>query len=870
MGKTLVYVVAAVAALSVRGADVTVVHGSGEQTPKVGLVTREFRPYAPYRCTLRARKLPGTTGSCLCVGLDGANVDLRLTGDWTEETFVVAAPDRKDGAYSAAFGCGLWRVDGDVEVKDLRLEPVTPVYADAEGVPLAAGEMLLGNEFVFSYSAKGENRNHCRSLVRERQVGFNTNRRILSAASEAVFLHEVEGCAFTSADVTLKTDYFRKGALAVEFSADGTDWTTVAVAQPSGAVRRVAAPASFFPRTRFYSRLKGRDGLSLQLHDYQLCARFTGPRRFAKGATLFAEEGGKDVPPKAEVPDIHRSDYGELLPASSGNLGIWRASSGRKVGRLRARPTAQANALVVLAAANETEAAQLVLSPKADLADVVVTVAGDLKGENGGVLSAAQVEIPYVGYVPVSMTTDQSSVPGDYPDPLIPQTGPRRLAGGLNHPYWVRVKVPKGTAKDTYRGEIAIRGRGVDARVPLTVRIWGFELPDVATCRTLFGFYPAQAAQYHGAKTREDRERVAQLYYRAYADYRISPGDGGSYGHYWSVRWDGDEPKFDWTQYDAAIERGISDYRFNALRLSSGLGLGGGDASHRREPEIDGVKEGDPRYEVRLSRFLRGIQDHFEEKGWLDRTFIYCFDEPPERDNAFVMNGFAKLKRFAPKLNRFLTSPCRADLAGGPNVWCPIAPDFDNAEAVKRRAAGDAFWLYVCMCPLAPYATLFIDHPGVEMRTWLWQSWARDVKGVLCWAVDYWNQPAVRPDPRRPLNPYADPMTWNGRGVGYGNGDGRFFYPPRSAFADPDSADGELSSAGPNFDRPVPCQRVELLRDGIEDYEYFAILKKADPGNPLLKVPAEVSRGFADFSTDPSALERHRARLAAAIERTRR
>jgi hypothetical protein len=79
--------------------------------------------------------------------------------------------------------------------------------------------------------------------------------------------------------------------------------------------------------------------------------------------------------------------------------------------------------------------------------------------------------------------------------------------------------------------------------------------------------------------------------------------------------------------------------------------------------------------------------------------------EPPEKDNAFVMNGFAKLAKYAPKLRRFLTSPCRRDLLGGPQTWCPIAPDLATPLARERQRLGEEFWLYVCMNPKFPYAT---------------------------------------------------------------------------------------------------------------------------------------------------------------------
>ena len=60
-----------------------------------------------------------------------------------------------------------------------------------------------------------------------------------------------------------------------------------------------------------------------------------------------------------------------------------------------------------------------------------------------------------------------------------------------------------------------------------------------------------------------------------------------------------------------------------------------------------------------------------------------------------------------------------------------------------------------------------------------------------------------------------------------------------------------------------------MLRDGIEDYEYLAMLKRLDPANPLLKVPESVSKSLSDFSKSPAGIEAHRMKLAREIERLR-
>ncbi|MDD4622233.1 MAG: DUF4091 domain-containing protein [Kiritimatiellae bacterium] len=325
------------------------------------------------------------------------------------------------------------------------------------------------------------------------------------------------------------------------------------------------------------------------------------------------------------------------------------------------------------------------------------------------------------------------------------------------------------------------------------------------------------------------------------------------------------------------MERAFAEYHFNSFQMRI-EGLGGGTFHGRHEPKFLGYDGGTPEYEILMGKYLGGIESHLREKGWLDKAYVYWFDEPDPKDYEFVMRGFETLKRHAPGLRRMLTEQVEEGLAGGPNLWCPLTPSLHVDGLEERRAAGDQFWWYVCCGPKAPYATLFIDHPGTEMRVWLWQTWAERVTGILVWETVYWTSDAAYPDRSAPQNPYLDPMSWvsgysapTGMKSAWGNGDGRFLYPPLAA------ADGRRSQT-PVLAGPVSSFRIEMLRDGLEDYEYFVILKRLleqkggkmggrdrSRMEALLKVPAEVSTSLTSFTRDPAPIEEHRERLARAI-----
>jgi hypothetical protein len=111
--------------------------------------------------------------------------------------------------------------------------------------------------------------------------------------------------------------------------------------------------------------------------------------------------------------------------------------------------------------------------------------------------------------------------------------------------------------------------------------------------------------------------------------------------------------------------------------------------------------------------------------------------------------------------------------------------------------------------------------------------------------------------------PYGQVNYW-------GNGDGRFLYPP---------------NRDPNRDRPIylcgPINSVrwEILREGVEDNEYFRLLegavRQAPPdkkdlakkGRDLLQVPPSVFRSGQDYAQDPQALLDHRHRMGEVLEK---
>jgi hypothetical protein len=332
----------------------------------------------------------------------------------------------------------------------------------------------------------------------------------------------------------------------------------------------------------------------------------------------------------------------------------------------------------------------------------------------------------------------------------------------------------------------------------------------------------------------------------------------------------------DFHDFDRGARRYFDDFRFNAFNLSL-QGLGSGSFHSRTEGIFAGFRQGTPEYDRLLSQYLRLVEKHLAENGWLGKEYIYWFDEPDPKDYPFVRDGLLSIRRAAPRLTRFITEHKPGpDIMDVSEIGCTIFHRVEPAVVAQLSRQGREFWSYLCTGPKAPWVTLFIDHPAVNLRIWLWMSYKFNLKGILVWRANYWNSPTVFPR-EQVQNPWEDPMSYTvGYGTPYGqvlywgNGDGRFLYPPNRK---------------PNEDRtkylvgPVNSVRWEILREGVEDYEYFWLLEKAvrnapsgksrlaEEGRRLLDFAPELFRSGQDYTKDPKVLLKHRNRIAAVLEK---
>lgn len=320
--------------------------------------------------------------------------------------------------------------------------------------------------------------------------------------------------------------------------------------------------------------------------------------------------------------------------------------------------------------------------------------------------------------------------------------------------------------------------------------------------------------------------------------------------------------KIDWTAFDKAAKRYLDDFGFTSFDLPVGF-LPSGRFPDFHKGQLGPFEQGTPEYARLFKDYMMQLQTHLEQNGWLDKAYIYWFDEPEPGDYYFCKSTFQMLKDAAPKITRMLTEQPEEALAGPINLWCPVTPCYNYDACHARQKLGEKIWWYVCTGPKAPLAGLFIDHSATDLRVWMWQTWQNDVQGNLIWESTWWDGADA---PVRPQNPWTDPMGWTPEGGSWGNGDGRFLYPANQDYP---------NDKRPYVEAPVDSIRWEMLREGLEDYEYLYLLRQAIdkkvPGAAqyadLLKVPAAVSEDMSHFCREPQPIYAQRAKLAAALEK---
>jgi len=501
------------------------------------------------------------------------------------------------------------------------------------------------------------------------------------------------------------------------------------------------------------------------------------------------------------------------------------------------------------AARDEAEAFQLVVVPGAGPLEHVTVEAPPLTGPGGTIPIAWH----RVGYVKTAPPSYKVAWVGWWPDVLLPPS-PFGIRAGQRQPLWFTVAVPPDATPGAYEGTVTVRCGGRAVGVPVALWVRNFRLPRPGTLATAFGLYASALSRgYYGTAPYRDKMPIETYarWCRFLAERRLTPKNVAR--EYISVTKEGDG----WAVGLSALEHTVAPlagthyapYSFCLHRTPTASALWRPGA----KPDPEG-----------WAAVTGAIADEWTRQRLPDQVYIYGMDEPRPTDYPVLRDLYARIRKAAPGYPIMQTIGDRnpTPLVGLVDIWCPLSARLDAPFYAARRRAGDRLWTYVCCSPKPPYANFFVDQPATAHRVLFWQAWQHGCTGVLYWCVCWWSGLPSPCSPDAPID-FAALGTYQKFKA---NGDGLLVYP------------------GPDL-TPWSSIRLEIVRDGIEDYEYLALLRrliaraKALPpdrrpapdwlarAESLCDVPPDISRTLTDYTHDPAPLIARRRAIGNALER---
>jgi hypothetical protein len=476
-------------------------------------------------------------------------------------------------------------------------------------------------------------------------------------------------------------------------------------------------------------------------------------------------------------------------------------------------PVPEAGEVFVYMARNEYEPFQIVVKSEKDV-DCTVTVT-DLYDAEGNLFSKKNFVLYEVHYIYVEEPSPRSErEPGWYPDGLSPFDGVT-VKKGENTVVWVDVYAPVHQAAGVYTGFIYV-DVGEVIEIPVTVEVWNFTLPERTSLKSGVEVIVEHVLEAHDLDwDSPEMESVLYTYYETLIEHRVMPLET-----YFG------EPD---VSRDGSVDTGWMDehlhYFMDTLQVNCMM-----------YPLYEGWPFRDPfgRDLEKTTRYLRGLYEYYSKNGWEDRFFFYFIDEPnSKRAYEEVRDISRKLEEIHPDIKVLVTEqmvPDDAswgDLYGYVDVWCPLFPCIEEEKELirERQELGEEVWTYTALTQGERETPFWeLDFPVLNYRVSTWMIWDSQISGLVYWACNWWEE--VK-------NPWVDPGTWIEDGDVY-NGEGALVYP------------GDMEC--------LPSIRLKVLREGMEDYEYFVLLESLGKQSFVDREVKKIVKSWYQWDTNPDRL----------------
>ncbi len=333
-------------------------------------------------------------------------------------------------------------------------------------------------------------------------------------------------------------------------------------------------------------------------------------------------------------------------------------------------------------ARNEHEAMQVVVIPMTGpLKDVTVSASPAVRTKGGETL-AGRITTALVGHVQTRPAG--SYLPdyvGWYPDPILDFQQTCDVGDGEHVAFWVDVATDRRAVPGDYRSTITIAAAGCEPlHVRLNIHVWDIELPEGSHLRNAFTYTESNTRRLY--KDRWSPE-LARRYHDFILDHRLNIDT--LYGK--------DDRDIPLLRHGAS--RGMN--AFNLFYVGRGAGA-------------DVVRS-----------LLEARIPPLKAAGLYPLAYLYGFDEVNDEVFPKVKEIFGMIGSLYPDLPRMTTGYDNTfgrttGLREYVDIWVPLIPRYNMAEARRLRAEGKEMWWYLCVGPRKPYPNWFVESAAIEAR----------------------------------------------------------------------------------------------------------------------------------------------------------
>jgi hypothetical protein len=444
----------------------------------------------------------------------------------------------------------------------------------------------------------------------------------------------------------------------------------------------------------------------------------------------------------------------------------------------------------------------------------------DLKTANGKTISKTQISLFLEHYIMLYAKSSPVGATGYWPDALAPIKEPFNMSAQYavvaNRPVWLDVFIPTGTTAGLYNGTVMVKQNGkLLETLNLELEVYNFSLPEKTHLITYMNVSKGQLARFYNKPSNSPEiEKLTQTYYEFLYAHRMEPWFNDPLEPEIKVSGEKVEVSFD----DARYQYYLNKLQTNRVLLNA------------FPSNLEKLVSDEPfskKFDEKVKSYLSQVESYFEKHGWKDRlVFNSPIDEPNTKKDFEDTREWARLVHEATNEIPFLATKSPLPSKNNPD-WGTLRGHVDNfsihgnsmndpelKQAITEEQAkgGEMTW-YISCDQGYPQPNYFIDAPALDLVMVPWITERYHMDGILYWAMNFWSETP---------NPWLDAVTFISGFVcsdGYVlNGEGSVFYP------------GDFTkryTGQPNVEGPVSSIRFELLREGIEDYEYLWMLKNS-------------------------------------------